>query len=111
MNYYVKLAMALLSGDGDQARLLRESEKAKSALKAQISIREGERFQLEDAVTSAEEDLKTTEVTFTNASNYIQSLITGQNNVTKAKKALADFDKVTEYLKTTLEKISKEEKK
>lgn len=111
MNYYVKLALSLLAGNKDEARLLRDSEKAKSALKAQISIREGKRFALEDAVTEAKESLIKNEVSFTTAESYIETLISAKNNVTLKEKELNNFDKVTMYLEEVLEKITKEEKK
>jgi hypothetical protein len=115
MNYYVELGLAILAGDKDEAKLLRDSKKAENALKSQISIREGKRFELEESIDASKEALKRKEVTFPEsgsaAETYVKNLVEAKNEVTKAEKTLVEFDKVTNYLKETLEKITSETKK
>lgn len=110
MKYAVKLVIAILKGDDDEATGLKIMRLGSSALKTQINQLEGDTMQLEDAIEKAEENAIHALVNFgrpiEDRNEYVNIIINCENELELAKEALEEHNKTIELLKAKLEQLN-----
>lgn len=105
---FVKQFIATVKGDEVEAQAEKTFRRAQASLKSHIPALEGELISFEDAVTTAKENVDKSLINYGKSENfdssaYITSLISAENDLTKAEKNKADHLKKINLLKKKLE--------
>lgn len=106
---FVQEIIAILKGDEAEATGIKIQKQATNALTPQISIKEAMVYDLEEAVESAKEKLKSVRsnygVPIGDREAYIRSLFSAQEAIEDAEEKLEDHLAEIEFLKEQLEAV------
>lgn len=109
---FAKTFLAVVKGDTDEARMLKNLRKADAALETQIAIKKGTRVELETAIEEAKEALEKALVNdgndITNGEAYVKLQIDRQNAVLRAEEALEVHNKNVTFLEDRRKALSTE---
>ena len=108
---FLKLAVAIITGDDAEAKAIKIQSKAKAAIKAQIAVKQAEILDLEENLQTAKENL---EKALANNGNlidadgkerYITGLFSANEKLERAQKALDATNGDVTFLEIRLEML------
>jgi len=107
---FVKLIIALITGDDAQATAIKIQKKAAAALTAQIAVKNAFTLSLEENVEQAEERLQLARINngelITNTDVYIKNLLAYRRALLVEEKVLGEHLDVIAFLKATLSDVN-----
>lgn len=110
---FFKQVFAILKGDTDEARAEKIYRGALSAFNVQIAALTGDQISLEDKLEAAKENLEKATINNGNLiddrAQYINNILSKQNDVTSAEEALDKHKAKLAFLKKRMAALDKEE--
>ena len=107
MKNYVNSVIAIITGDGAEAKALKIQRQAEAGLKTHIASLEGDTISFEDNVVEAKEALERATFSngelFTDRNQYVRNLLECQNNLIAAQQNLESHLEKLDFLKKRLE--------
>ncbi len=112
VNSFVSQFMAMANGDNEKAVAEKAWRSAESALKSQISVKEGDAIELEDKVIEAKERLANARVNglevIKDRNAYVKNLVAAKNYVIEAETELEDHNSMLSFLREEYDALRKE---
>lgn len=110
---FFKQVFAILKGDTDEAKAEKIYRGALSAFNVQIAALTGDQISLEDKLEAAKENLEKATINNGNLiddrAQYINNILSKQNDVTSAEEALDKHKAKLAFLKKRMAALDKEE--
>lgn len=107
---FVKLFLAVVKGDTDEAKAQKSLQQADNAIQAQVYALKGDTMGFEDALEKAKEAEQQAVVNsgnpITDRGYYVSNLLSAKNNVTSAEESLAKHKSKISYLQDKLAEIN-----